>query len=238
MRFLLALLLACSAARADALTDLRTTLASVPSPGPVRAAVSFETSRGKDGQVTATVEDAPDGLHVLWPRAVVDAAVAEEGARAKDPNAPTRTRRTMDALNATVLNDYLNAAGMLLRHLAAAELVDEKAESWQGKPARVLTIKLAPPLSEKDRKYIKEMSVVGKIWIGGDGWPVAAEQVVDVKGRALLVISFAQHEKQEFRFARAGGRLVAIYHLKESEHSGGGEHGTERSLATLVPEKT
>lgn len=237
MRFLIALLLACSMARADSLTDLKTTLASAQNHEPLRAAVSFETSRGKNAKVMTTVEDEADGLHIIWPRKIVDAAVAEETARMKDPNAPGSTRRTMDGLNATVLNDYLNAAGLLLRTLATAELTGEKAEAWQGKPARLLTLKLNPPLSEKDRKYIKEVSVTGKIWIGEDGWPLAAEQVLDVKGRALLVISFAQHEKQEFRFARVGERLVAIYHLKESEHSGGGEHGNDRSVATLVPEK-
>lgn len=245
MRLLLLLVLGCSLARADSLTDLRATLGQITGRAPVRATVSFELARGsgeeekatRQTKVNAVVEDTADGLHIKWPREIVDAAVTEEAARAKDRNAPAWTRRTMDGLNATVLNDYLNASGLLLRVLASAELISETQDAWQGQPARLLTLKVNPPLSDKDKKYIKEVSVVGKIWLGADGWPLAAEQVLDVKGRALLVITFAQHEKQEFHFARAGDRLVTIYHLKESEHSGGGERGTDQSLATLLPEK-
>ncbi len=244
MRFALALLLAGTLARADSLTDLKTKLAGSGHGEPVRAAVTFESSRqngdeteGRGGRVSAVVEDSADGLHIHWPREIVDAVTAEETARSKDRSAAGWTRRTMDSLNATVLNDYLNAGGQMLRVLETAALVDEKDTEWQGKKARLLTLKVTPPMSAKDKKYVKEMNVTGKVWLDADGWPLAAEQTVDVKGRALLVITFEQHEKQEFRYARTNDRLVTVYHLKESDHSGGGEHGHDRSVATLVPQK-
>ena len=56
-------------------------------------------------------------------------------------------------------------------------------------------------------------------------------------GRALLVINFEQTEHQEFRYARAGGRLVARRHEKAVTGSGAGESGQSKTIATLELEK-
>jgi alkyl sulfatase BDS1-like metallo-beta-lactamase superfamily hydrolase len=140
----------------------------------------------------------------------------------------------MDDLNATTLNDYLNAGQRMLRQLSQAELIDEKSVTLNGQSARQLSIKVTPALSEKDKKYIKEIEATAKIWLDADGWPIAAEHSVHLKGRALLVISFEQFEHHEFQYTRANGRLVAVRHAKESNNSGAGESMHSKTLATLA----
>ena len=245
MRIALAFLLACSFARADSLTDLKKTLATLHATEPLTATVDYQLSNrtgddkaAAEGKVSALVEDRVDGLRIQWARAVMDAAVAEEIARSKDRNLAAPTRRAMDALNATTLNDYLNGGAQMLRELDQAELVEEKAVQWNGQPARLLSLKITPVLSEKDKKYIKEIEASGKVWVDAEGWPLAAEQSLHLKGRAMLVITFEQTERQELRYARMAGRLVTIYHLKESHGSGGGESGQNKTITTLTVAKS
>ena len=69
------------------------------------------------------------------------------------------------------------------------------------------------------------------------GRPLGAEQRVHVKGRALLVISFQSDQREEYRFAPAGDRLVVVEHVKEGSGSGGGQSGKERTTATLTIER-
>lgn len=240
MRLFFAFLLTCTLTRADALNDLKTVLAKAGAHEPIQALVTLEVSRqasgekdGPPGKVSLKAQDGPDGLVLFWGRANMDRVADEVAAREKDKSKPAPTRSAMNSLNATTVDDLLNAAPALLRALEHASLVSETPTEWQGKPARLLTLKIAPELSEKDKKYVKELAVVAKIWVGADGWPLAAERTEDMKGRAMLVISFEQHEKEEFRFARAGGRLVTVYHAKESSGSGAGETGREHEVTTI-----
>lgn len=244
MRIALVLLLACTFARANSLSDLKTALGADTHHGPIKVLVTYRASAPDEaekpdspGKVTAQVEDSSAGLQITWARAIMDLAIAEDVARGKDRNLRTPTRSAMDALNVTTLNNYLNAGVQLATQLEYAELLEERETTWENQPARLLTLKITPPMSEKDKKYIKEMSVTGKLWLGADGWPLAAEQVVDVKGRAMLVITFEQHERQELRYMRTAGRLVTVYHSKESKHSGAGEKNQNGSVATLEVSK-
>jgi hypothetical protein len=240
MRFVFGLLLITSWTRADSLADLRSLLASIRPISAIVANVSYKTSNqaGDDkteveGKVTAVVEDSASGLQIRWPRDVMELAVAEEIARATDRNKKAPTRAAMDSLNATTLNDYLNAGPQMLRQLGQAELIDDKAVVLNGQPARLLSLKVTPTLGEKDKKYIKEIETTAKIWLDAEGWPIAAEHSVHIKGRALLVITFEQSEHHEVHYARANGRLVATSHAKESNNSGAGESMHSKTLATL-----
>ena len=244
IRIIVGLILASSLARADALSDLKTALLSANGRDPLSMAVTFEVSNrsGDDkstaeAKVTAHVEEGPSGLTIKWPREILDVAVAEAAAESKDRNVRTPTRTAMDGLNATALNDYFHAGDQLLRVLGQASVVAEEAVTWQGHPARLLTLRVTPALSEKDKKYVKEIEMTVKIWLDETGWPLAAEHRMHLRGRALLVINFEQTEHQEFRYERAGGRLVARRHEKAITGSGAGESGQSKTVATLELEK-
>ncbi len=239
---LFSLLLVGALLSADTLSELKGTLARLNGQEPVRANVDYRFwSRQGDekkpviteGKATTHVEDGPQGLRMSWSRGLIQTAAQEAKAEALDPEKSTPTRRAIEGLKAIEVSDYLNGAEELLRTLEQSQLVAEKAEVWQGKPARLLQFKLSPRMAQQQRKYVKEMDATARVWVGADGLPLAVESQVHMKGRALLVISFEQQQKEEFQFTRAGNRLVVVQHVQERSGSGGGEKGQSRTVMNL-----
>jgi hypothetical protein len=239
---LLALLLAGGLLRADALSDLKSTLAHLNGQDLIKASVDYQfwSKQGdekvpvvSEGRATTFVEDGPQGLKMSWNRALIQIAVQEAKTQAKDPEKKASTRRAIEGLKAVEVSDYLNGAEELLRTLDQSQLVGEQDESWQGKPAKRLTFKITPKLSKQDQKYVKELDATASVWIGADGLPLAAESQTRMKGRALLVITFEQQQKESFQFVRVGNRLVVVQHVQESSGSGGGERGQSKTVVTL-----
>ena len=144
----------------------------------------------------------------------------------------------MSRLNAAEVHDYLAAGSELARRLASAKLLGEKQEPWNGQPARVLTFKLEPPLSDEDRKVIKEIEGSARLWLAADGTPLAAENSLRLRGRALVVIGFEHLEKEQFTFARLGNRLVVTSHQRETADDGGGQHSRSKINVTLRPARS
>ena len=239
---LLALFLAGGLLQADSFSDLKDALVRLNGQDPVKASVDYQfwSKQGDEknpvitqGKATTFVEDGPQGLKMSWNRTLIQAAVQEAKAQAKDPEKKASTRRAIEGLKAVDVSDYLNGTEELLRTLEQGQLVEEKMEAWQGKPARLLRFKLRPKLSKQDQKYVKDLEATANIWIGADGLPLAAETETRMKGRAFLVISFEQQQKESFEFTRSGNRLVVVHHVLESSASGGGEHGQSKTVMTL-----
>jgi len=239
---LLPLLLVGSLGQADTLSDLKGLLPRLNGAEPVKASVEYQFwSRQGDekkpviteGRATTQVEDGPQGLKMAWSRSTLQTATQEAKAKALDPEKKTPTRRALEGLKALEVSDYLNGAEELLRTLEQSQLLTERAETWQGKPAKLLQLKVTPKLGQQERKYIKEMEATAKVWVSAEGLPLAAETEIRMKGRALLVISFEQHQKEAFEFTHAGNRLVVLRHAKESSGSGGGEKGQSKTVMSL-----
>ena len=239
---LISLLLACALLPADTLSDLKGTLSRLNGQDPVKASVDYQfwSRQGSDkkpviteGRAQSHVEDGPQGLKIAWSRPLIQAAAQEARAKAQDPEKKTPTREAIEGLGAVELSDALNGADRLLRTLDQAQLVEEKADQWQGHPARLLRLKVTPRLSQEDQKYVKELEASAQVWVGADGLPLAAESQTHMKGRALLVINFEQRQKEAFRFARMGNRLVVVHHETESSGSGGGQQGQSKRVTDL-----
>lgn len=233
---------ALSPLRADTLSDLKARLGKLKGSEPLRASVERQIwSRSGDekkpvvtqGKATAWVEENPQGLKLFWSRDQIHQAAQEAKAREADPEKTTPTREAMSSLDALGFDDYFNSAAKMLLDLDQATLTEERTDTFDGKPARLLILKLAPRLSQRDRKYIKELEAGAKLWLDGEGMPVAAEDSVKVKGRAMMVITFASEQKNQFRFTRIGNRLVTLHHQFESSGSGGGESGQNKRVTTL-----
>ena len=238
----LPLLFACTLVQADTLSDLKGTLTRLNGQEPVKANVVYQfwSQQGDDkkpviteGKASSTVEEGPQGLRISWSRGLIQTAAQEARAKAQDPEKKTPTRRAIEGLKAVEVADYLNGSEELLRTLEQATVIEEKTDTWQGKPARLLSLKLTPKLGQDQKKYVKELEASAKVWIGADGVPLAVESKVHVKGRALLVISFEQNEKHEYHFARSGNRLVVVQHVNEQSGSGGGEKGQTKTVMNL-----
>lgn len=243
MRLILLLLATAGTMLADTTADLRSTLQRLNGRDPVKARVAFELSNrsGDDdkpaptpSQAMVDVEDGPEGLRTFWTREMIDRLGSDAGATGEKQPKRRSSRQAMDSLNVTTLNEYLNASPKLLRSMEHAELTEEKSESWEGQPARLLVFKLTPQLDERSKKYIKEIEANAKVWLTPDGVPLAVESKAHVRGRAMLVISFESEETENFRFVQVGTRLVVTRHEKQVKSSGAGEHGVRNTLATLT----
>lgn len=239
----LLLILVAMPLRADALSDLKATLGRFTGQDPVKASVdySFWSRSGDDkkpeisqGKATAWVEEGPGGLRMNWSRPLLQSALQEARARAADPGKSAPTRQALDALGPTDVLEYLNGAEELLRSLEQAQLEEVREETWQGHPARMLRLKLVPRMGERERKYVKSLDASAKVWVGPDGVPLAVEQQVRIKGRALMVVSFESDQKEEFRFSALGNRLVVVRHTSERSGSGAGERDQRKTQVSLT----
>ena len=71
------------------------------------------------------------------------------------------------------------------------------------------------------------------VWTGADGVPVAVRNVMDVKGRKLL-ISIEFGNTTDYRLAVIGTRLVVLSRRTEETHSVFGKAGSSVTEATLT----
>ena len=226
------------------LADLSAALARLTATTPVRARVEHrftltlgDEKLGPEGLVTAAASAGPEGLQVGWSPTVLAEADREEQRRVADPEAPSPVRDALFDLKPLQLAHTLDAAPELLRSLQQAELLERRDEVRDGAPVTLLVLKVTPVLGTRDRKYVKELTAVARVWLSADGVPVAAEQALKAKGRAFLVITFESEQKELLRFARVGDRLVVLHRETELRSEGAGEKSRRRSVTdlTLLP---
>ncbi|NWJ40539.1 MAG: hypothetical protein HXX12_06170 [Geothrix sp.] len=227
---------------ANGLDDLRSSLQKLQGSEPVKATLdhSFwrQTTDDKkpvisQGKVTAQLEDGPQGLKVAWGRGTLQQAAKELAAQEREPDRPAPTRTALRNVDPLEVGESLNHAEALLRDLAQAQVQEEKADTWQGKPARLLVLKLAPKIPESQKKYLKELKVEAKVWVGADGVPLAFSSSVSYKGSRMF-ISFEGGNTQELQFSRIGNRLVATRATSEDRSSGFGASSQTKKTTTLT----
>ena len=238
MRLAIGLLLLApgAALRADGLADLRAALQKLQATQPVKATAECQSwsrsgKSGKEkvtqGQARARLEDGPHGLLLGWDKA--ELLRVEAASKAKDPG----PKQAMDLIGGEKAKDLLDAAGALLEELRDAQVQEDKADAWGGKPARLVTFKVEPKdMDEEDRKHLKSFSSILKIWMDADGTPLAATRQMDMKG-SFLLISFEAHETGRTTFARLGDRLVAVRQEEESSGAGAGQQSSQKRVIDL-----
>ena len=245
MRLSLALLVvSCALLRADTFTDLKAQLGRLNGGDALKA--TFEVQYWQQvledkkpivtqGKATAQVEDGPQGVRIGWSRGLLQQAQAESRAQSLDPDKPVPTRSAMDSLGAVGMSEYLSYAGPLLRELerAQAKVQEERQETWNGRPARLLVLKVEPRIPSTQRKYIKDLKVEARLWVGQDGLPLAYASSVAFKGSRFFV-SFEGSSAEEIHFSRAGARLLAVRVTSENQNSGLGQQSQRKSTTTVT----
>jgi len=224
---------------ADALTDLRSTLSQLTATTPVHGTFEVtstdnnsEEAHASEGKVTLGFEADGSGLRVVYPKAMLSQAAQEARAEATDPDHQTPVRSGASRVRALHLADLLDAASSLNTELINAQLTEVKAATLQGKPARLLVLKLNPKLSKASSKHVKKIEGSMSVWLASDGVPVAAEQTVYVKA-SFMLMSFEQNQKESWTYTRAGDRLVATRYEETQKSDGMGQHGTSRVEQTV-----
>jgi hypothetical protein len=222
---------------ADALGDLRATLGRLHGVEPVSATVDFQfwrqiTESGKpailQGGVLARAEDGPQGLRIGWDRSTLEQAEAEQRATALNSDIPAPTAQVMRSLTALDLAEHLHAGETLERLLLGATQQETRSEAWQGRPATLLVVRLAPVLSPAGlRSAVKEVTGQARIWLGPDGSPLAYAADVKYTGSRYW-IRFQGFQKEEIHYLRTGNRLVAVWSQNEEHQSGLGQSMSTR----------
>jgi hypothetical protein len=240
----IALIASSGAARADGLSDLRATLARLPGVAPVRAALELsvvnrtkgESNRADEGRTRVQLASGPQGLSITYPETELAQAGAEMRAQRADPERRSPGRTALREVNGLDISEYLSFAGPLLARLERATLVEEHGEAYQGRPAKVLVLKLEPALRKEELAHLKETVYTMKLWLAGDGLPVAAE--TSLHGKAgILFLNFRNLSHETWEFARAADRLVVTKHHQEIDASGLGQEFHRRTTAVITLER-
>jgi hypothetical protein len=243
---LVAALLAPLGARADGLADLKIALARLQAQTPLKATLEVRTlerhgegaeATDKQGQVSLALEDGARGLQVLYAKDVLTRLDAEARQLVRDPKARTPTVWALDKLDSGDMVPMASAAQALARKVDEAVFKAEKPDSYDGKPARLLTFSVpSSKLSEQQRKYVKDFDSTLSLWIGADGTPLASQTHTQVKGRAFVVVSFEAVDDTSATYAVLGDRLLTVRSENHSASSGAGEKGEQRVVRTLQPQ--
>ncbi len=234
---LAALLLLAPALKADGLSDLRAALQKLPATQGVNAEaqVSLWSRNGKgkaakitQGQAHLRVEEGASGLRLTWGRSELDRIQAASEAKDEAP------KRAMGNLDAEKAGDLLDAAKGLLRALKNANLQEDRTDTWQGHPVRLLVFSLddMKDMDESERKHLKSYTHTVSVWMSADGVPLAVKSQTDLKG-SFLLISFENHTQLTRTFTRVGDRLVATHEEILDSGAGAGESGESKTVTEL-----
>lgn len=243
-RLMLILVLALAgAAQADGLAELKAALEHLQEPVPLKATLDSNVWRrngeGKDadetsGQAAVGIEDGQRGMQLSYSRDMLARLDAEATAVARNPNAKTPTLNAAREFSPTDLRPMISAASSLAQMLEKTSFLSEKADVYQGKPARVLTFAQGiDVLADRDRKYVKEFDGRLNVWIAADGTPLASRITQSMHGRAFIVISFEAKNEESSVYALAGNRLVSIRKESRNTASGAGEKSEFKIVKTL-----
>lgn len=237
------LALAGATAHADGLADLKTALERLQEPLPLKATLDSNVWRrngeGKDadetsGQAAVGIEDGQRGMQLSYSRDMLARLDAEATAVARNPNAKTPTLNAAREFSPTDLRPMISAASSLTQMLEKTSFLSEKADVYQGKPARMLTFAQGiDVLADRDRKYVKEFDGRLNVWIAADGTPLASRITQSMHGRAFIVISFDAKNEESNVYALAGNRLVSIRKESRNTASGAGEKSEFKIVKTL-----
>lgn len=235
--------LACGAAQADGLSDLKGALARLQGHAPLKATLDTKTWRregeGKEmeeyaGNASVALEDGGQGLQIFYGKDMLARMEAEERALAKNPNARTPTMYAAREFGPAELRPMISAASSLAQRLERSAYKGEKASVYNGKPARQVSFSVPlETLSDRQRKYIKEFDGSFDVWIGADGTPLASRLQISGSGRAFVVVGFDIRSEEQSVYALAGDRLLTVRKETKSSSAGAGEKSEDKVVKTL-----
>ena len=226
----------------DGLNDVRATLQKLQSDEPLRARVETKTrhsggesnkQKQSEGVSSVIVESGGEGLKLSWAPEQIKQSRKAAWAETANPDAPKSDVARLKALEAGDALNLLDAADPLRRGLERATLLEDKASTYKGKPARLLVIRIDLGLDEEGRKAMKSSEAILKLWLDGEGVPVGLERDVQAKFSKFL-IGFKVHDHETREFLRAGGRLIIARSSKENSGSGLGHSDEIHSNTTVT----
>lgn len=224
-----------TSAFADALGDARGALQRLTASEPLHAVVQLDRSRHShgrflnddfDGSAVFEVDEDASGIRVSYSRSLLQRARTEDWAKELDPSRGAGTRDALAEAQPRAIETTVDAAGMLLHLVNRGHIVEQKLETVQGRPERMLIFRL--PSGESGEPGVSTTADNLTLWIGTDGVPVAAKR--ERKGSAgVLFVHVNTVRTETWTFAPRGDHLVAMRFDDRSTVDGPGQHGEARS---------
>ena len=203
---------------ASGLSDLQKTLDSFTQSAEFTGKInaSIKNHSEEDGEITTntgatefSVEQNQIGLEIRYPRAILEAIDKEIDAKKQNPKAQTPRTQAMNRFNYQEMVVLLNPVKDIEADLRKAKLVKEENLLYQGKPARLLHLRIdLEKLSEEERKKLKKFKNDFKIWVDGKGVPLVSHSKGKGSGRFALMIGFEFHFEVEKTYTVHNNRLL------------------------------
>ncbi len=237
---LLAALVLPTLARADAVSDLRTTLGRLQATQPLAATLKVSsTVKDEEGKTThaqlqVSAASGKDGLSMGFSPDLLQRASKEAAVNAKNKDAPTPIEDLLGKLSPVSVQPMVDFAPVLLRQIDGATLASQRDETHDGKPAHLLVFDVPLPPSASKQMTIKHYTGQVMVWLGADGVPLAVRDVVEVKGRKFL-ISIEFGNTTDYAMNVVGTRLVVVSRHTVETHSVFGKTGSSSTDAVLTP---
>lgn len=237
-------LLAAGPACAGGFDDMKTALGLLQGQGTLRAAYEArETHTEFDAKplkgpetamVVAQVEDDPTGLEIRWDRGLLKRA-ADESSVAKGAKRKQALSQLVGSSSAPRLAMAMNYAPRLLQSLSIAQFKSERADTYQGKPARLVELVMAPQEEVNQNVSIKENTIEARFWLGPDGVPLGAVTTHTIKAKLMVFMSYEKTTKEEYTFGVVNNRLVVLKREMQGKEKGPGTENEFKNLYTMTP---
>jgi hypothetical protein len=230
--------------RADTVADMRAAISQLRATQPIHVSIDLQRSRKNEGRFanqqfsgSASIDAVEDeaGLRITFPRAILERADRESREHTADPRKQMPTRAAVNDTQPTEVADAVDFAGPFLRLLQMATKVSETRGVRDGRPIRVVILKLTPKLvSEATSIFsVKFTEDQMTVWLGDDNIPVAAERIQ--RGTAgFMFIKGSMTNRSSWTFTHYGDRLVVLRDDSSYAGSGFGQKGEGRSVQVLT----
>jgi hypothetical protein len=106
---------------------------------------------------------------------------------------------------------------------ATGSYISERPDTFQGKPARLVEVRIAPEEVANEGVAVKENMIVAQFWIGANGVPLGALMTHTVKARLMVFLNYERSTRDEMIFGVAGNRLVVLKRDSQGKEQGAGE---------------
>jgi len=232
------------AARGDVVADMRAAISQLRATRPIHVSIDVQQSRKSEGRFanqqftgTASLDVIEDdaGLHITFPRALLEKADRESREHTADPRKQTPTRAAVNDTEATDIADAVNFAPPFLRLLDTATRISETRGVRDGRPVRVVVLKITPKLPPEATSIFSVKFTEDKmtVWLGDDNIPIAAERIQ--RGTAgFLFIKGSMTSRSSWIFAHHGDRLVLLRDDSSYAGSGFGQKGEGRTVQVVT----
>jgi hypothetical protein len=226
---------------AEPLGDVRTALGKLTARDAIRATYEYQRSVANEGKLgngkfagkaIVELEGSSAGYHIVFPRTLLDQVEREKTLKTRNPELETPTANALNEIEPVETAEALDFSPALLRLLDGAKLISDAAGTWQGKPARVLVVRVPDRLAKEDAGKMKIAENRLTLWLGSDHVPLAAEHIFNAK-ISFLIFKAELKEKKSWHLARVNDRLVRTRFEAQQNTSGMGQKGSESVVATL-----